>query len=246
MPRRLYYTCGYWFSLLVFGAVSLGLNAACAFLLLMPGRSRRGPAVREAIRRLFARWTRWLNSTNLVTVNWHGLGDGPLPRSTVYIANHPSLIDATLILDRLPDAVCIFKPELGRNPFLAAAAVMAEYGSGGAGIDLVRDLAAKVASGCSALIFPEGTRTGEPARFHPLKPGFAAIAKRAKAPVQVLILKVDRELLPSRSRSWWRTPKLPVHFDIHVDRRIPYDPDTTVDHLVAEVEGIFAERLGAP
>jgi 1-acyl-sn-glycerol-3-phosphate acyltransferase len=246
MPRRLYYTCGYWFSLSVFGAVSLGLNAACAFLLLFPGRARRGPAVREAIRRLFARWTRWLNSANLVTVTWHGLEAGPLPRSMVYVANHPSLVDATLILDRLPDAVCIFKPALSRNPFLAAAAVMAEYGSGSAGIDLIRDLAAKVASGCTALIFPEGTRTSEPPRFHPLKPGFAAIAKRAKAPVQVLILKVDRELLRSRHRPWWRAPHLPAHFDIHVDRRIPYDPGTTVEQLVAEVEGIFADRLGNP
>jgi len=51
----------------------------------------------------------------------------------VYVANHPGLLDATFILARLPDTICIFKPALIRNPAMGPAAIMAEYASGESG-----------------------------------------------------------------------------------------------------------------
>ncbi len=242
--RRPYYICSYWMSWLVFGTVSLILNAGCALLMLLPDRKRRAPAIREIIRRLFASWTGWLHANRLVTVAWHGLEAAPLPRPAVYIANHPSLLDATVLLARLPNAVCVFKPALSRNPFLAPAAVMAGYASGTAGVHWVRELADEVAAGCSLLIFPEGTRTTRPEGFNPLKPGFAAIARRAGVPVQVLIIRTDRELLARGRGPWWRVPQLPVHVDVHVDRVLAPDPDVSCRRRVAEVEEIFAARLG--
>lgn len=243
MFKRSYFVCVYFLSWVIFGMVGLGLNAFCALLLLLPGRERRAPAVREIIRRLFASWVSWLHATRILNVTWHGPDRAALPRPAVYVANHPGLLDATVLLARLPDAVCIFKPAVQRNPFLAPAAIMAGYASGGNGIDLIHEMAEKVAAGRTLLIFPEGTRTGASRRFNPLKPGFALIARRADVPVQVLTIQGSRDLLP-RGRPWWRVPALPARMEIHFDRLLPVDPDRSSREVMAEVEQIFAERLG--
>jgi 1-acyl-sn-glycerol-3-phosphate acyltransferase len=244
MLKRFYFICVYFFSWLVFGAVCLALNFFCALLMLMPGRERRQPAVREIIRRLFASWAGWLHAARIVTITWHGPDATELPRPAVCIANHPSLIDATILLARLPDAVCIFKPALRRNPLLAPAAIMAGYVSGDTGVDLIREVAGKVAAGRTLLIFPEGTRTDAGSPLNPLKPGFALIAQRAGAPIQLFILKVSRDLAP-RGRPWWHVPQLPAKMDIHIDRTLDADPMRSANDIVAEVQQRFFEQLGS-
>ena len=109
---RIYYVVMYFLFLLIFGAVGLGLNAVCAVLLLLPRRQSRAAAVRETIRRFFGRWAAWMDAAGLVHVTWHGAEPAAWPKPAVFVANHPSLIDATLLLARLPDAICIFKPAL--------------------------------------------------------------------------------------------------------------------------------------
>ncbi len=242
MVARVYYYCAYWASWTLFGAACLALAAVCALLLLLPGRERRAPWVREAIRRLFATWVAWLGAAQLVKVTWSGPGEKILPRQTLYVANHPGLIDATLLLARIPDAICIFKPSLIRNPFLAPAAIMAGYAPGNSGVDLVRSLAKKAAAGCSVLIFPEGTRTNPGAVLNALKPGFAIIARRAAFPIQLLVLRSDRELLP-RGRSWWTVPRFPVRVDIRVEQALPAAVNLPVDDTVQTVERAFVGLL---
>lgn len=211
--RRLYYFLAGHFSWLVFGSVSLVLNFACAILLVLPGHERRGSATRATIRRLFGAWCAWLHATRLVYVTWNGFTAERLAGPAVYIANHPGLLDATFILARLPDTICIFKPSVINNPALGPAAIMAGYASGDAGVDLIRDVAARVADGRSLLIFPEGTRTLAGVALNPLKPGFALIAARAQVPVRLLLVRAPRDLLP-KGWSWWRIPVLPARVEI--------------------------------
>ena len=242
---RIYYVVMYFVSLSLFGAFGLALNAVCAVLVLLPRRPARSAAVREAIRRLFEKWAAWMHAAGLVHVTWHGPEPAAWPKPAVFVANHPSLIDATLLLARLPDAICIFKPALRRNPCLAPAAIMAGYVSGDAGIDLIHLAASQLSAGHNLLIFPEGTRTSTGLAFNPLKPGFAVIARHARVPVQVLVVRVDKEVLP-RGQPWWRAPRLPAQFDIHVDRVIPTQGDQSATEIAAEVGVRFAARLGRP
>ena len=59
------------------------------------------------------------------------------------------------------------------------------------------------ATGNSLLVFPEGTRTVPGRKLNPLKPGFALIASRARAPVRVIIVRSPPDLVP-KGWSWWR------------------------------------------
>jgi 1-acyl-sn-glycerol-3-phosphate acyltransferase len=226
----------YYVSWIVFGAVGILLNMVCAVLLALPGRESFGRPTRLVIRRLFQSWLAWLHATRVVAVNWLGF-DGPALRpGTVYIANHPSIADATFILARLPDAVCIFKPALMRNPAIGPAAVMAGYVRGDSGLDLIKAAAARVASGQSLLVFPEGTRTPEGTLVGKMKPGFALIADRARAPVQLMIITASPGI-GAKGRPWWPAPEaLPASFAITLDRLWDYEPGRSAAELTREVE----------
>ena len=233
--KRIYYVTIYYVSWFFFGLVGLGLNIACIFLLPLPGRKARSAGVRMAIRVLFDFWLKWLHASRVVRVRWHGFNE-PLKTGKVYVANHPMLIDAPLLLARLPNAVCIFKPSLMRNPVLGPAAIMAGYVSGDAGVDVIRDAAAKVAAGCSILIFPEGTRTAQGAAPGPFKPGFALIAAQAKAPVQLIVLRSTPELT-ARGRPWWKVPSImPARVEIALDRQWDYAEGRHASALTTEIE----------
>ncbi len=236
---------GFYGSWALFAGVGLVLNLACAPLLLLRRREAWGPAVRSVIRRLFDLWVRWFRVCPCVAVSWRGF-EAPLTRGTVYIANHPTVVDATFLLARLPDAICIFKPALRRNPATGPAAIMAGYVGGETGIDLIRNAAERVAAGCSLLIFPEGTRTAPGTILGVLKPGFALIAGRARAPVQLIVIRAPPDLA-RRGRPWWRLPAvLPARVEITLDRRWEHDPARPTAVLTAEVGRRLIEVLAAP
>ena len=233
--KRAWYVACYYLSWGWFAAVALALNAACVPLLLLPGRSGAGIRVRKAIRFLFQLWRSWFHACGVLRVTWEGF-DRRLPSGTIYIANHPTLLDATLILSKLPDAICVMKPSLMRNFAIAPAAIMAGYVVSGKPIDTVREAAARVAAGSSLLIFPEGTRTPLGAILGPVKPGFFLGAQRARAPIQLIVIRASPGLVP-KGRSWWRPPRaLPAWITFTLDRRWEWHAQRSSDQVIAELE----------
>ena len=244
MMRRVIAVGAYWFAWAVFCVGGLVLNGGCLPLLLAPRAATGGARMRRVLRWLFARWLRLMDVTGVVRVQWRGF-DKPLVPGAVFIANHPTLIDAFLLLALLPDAICIFKPALLRNPGIGPAAVLAGYVGGVPGVDLVREVAAKIAAGQSLLVFPEGTRTEPGCALNPLRPGFALIAARAKAPVQLLRIVAPPGLVPKGRPSWRLPPVLPALVEITLDRCWDYDPARSPAELTAEVERHLLASLPA-
>lgn len=245
MIQHAYYVVTYYTSWAIFGLGGMLLNLLCLPFLLVPRRARSGALARGSIRRLFGGWLRWLQITGVVRVSWHGF-DRPLQSGMVFIANHPTLVDATFLLARLPDAICIFKPALIRNPSIGPAAVLAGYVSGTPGVDLVREVATQIAAGRSLLVFPEGTRTEIGRPLNPLRPGFALIAARARTSVQLLRIHSSPGLVP-RGQAWWKPPAvLPARVEIHLDRRWDHDPVRTPMQLTQEVQRHLEAQLAVP
>ncbi|HEY1793647.1 MAG TPA: 1-acyl-sn-glycerol-3-phosphate acyltransferase [Opitutaceae bacterium] len=244
--RRVRWVFLYYLSWVVFFSVGLLLNLGCAVLLLLPGRARFEGRIRGSIRSLFGTWLAWLHATGIVVIEWRGSEEAPLAAGTVYIANHPSLIDATVILARLPDAVCIFKPALMRNPAIGPAAIMAGYVRGDTGLDLIKAAAGKVASGQSLLVFPEGTRTDEDKIIGKMKPGFALIADRARAPVRLIIVEASASFCRKGQPLWPAPAILPGRFRFTLDRAWPYEPGRSAAELTQAVEARICEVLGRP
>ena len=198
--------------------------------------------VRETIRWLFGRWIAWLHATGLIIVTWEGADLATAARPMICVANHPSLLDATFLLARLPEAVCILKPAILRNPFLGPAAIMAGYVSVEIWIDLIRNLTTGGRPARTLLIFPEGTRTDTGRALNPLKPGSALIARRAQAPVQIVSIHPDHALLP---RGWptWRAPRFPCHVVIRTGPRVTADPSRSPGEIIADIQQKMADQL---
>ncbi|MET0263832.1 MAG: lysophospholipid acyltransferase family protein, partial [Rariglobus sp.] len=210
-----YYLCWVWF-----GLGGLFLNIACVPLLLLPNPERYGPQARRTTRWMFNFWVRWLHFSDIVPAKWLGF-DRPLGTGTIYVANHPCLLDAPILLGRLPDTVCIIKPALLRNPCTGPTARMCGFVSAGEnGVDLIRNSADRIIAGQSLLIFPEGTRTEPGVKLNPLKPGFAMIARRAGCPVQLIRIRSGPKLA-RKGNPWWRVPPLPCWIELTLDELIP-------------------------
>ena len=242
---RTWYGFLYYVSWAFFGLLGLLLNVVCAPCLLLPRSRRRARWTRRAIRGLFSFWLRWLHACGVVRVRWRNFPPGPLPGGRVYVANHPTLVDATVLLACLPDAVCVFKPALLRNPVLGPAARIAGYIVGDHGVETVRAAAAALAGGCSLLVFPEGTRTEPGHVLSPLKPGFALIARRAEAPIQVVLLRASQNLVP-RGRPWWQLPPLPGWIEATLDEEIAVHEGDATQAIVEQVERRLRRARGHP
>ncbi|HET7537168.1 MAG TPA: lysophospholipid acyltransferase family protein [Candidatus Didemnitutus sp.] len=234
---------GYYFTLLLFAAGGLGLNL---FGLIAAPFCRAGRAERffqRIIHRLFRFFVWWMGFIRLCFVRYHGLERLPRDRAFLLAANHPGLMDITYLLARIPEAICVFKPAIRRNPVLGAGARRAGYLVGAGGHDLVRQAAEKLAAGNVLVIFPEGTRTLPGTALQPLRPGFVLMARRGGVPVQLVRITWDSNVLV-KGRAWWKVPRLPAHVDVTVGPLIPVPPDADTEAVAAGIADWF--RSPAP
>lgn len=234
---RLWYALRYYAGWSVFGALAVLVSGLCTPLCWWPRRERWAPFARGLIRWAFRTWLGWLRLTRIVEVRWRGFDAASPPGVALYVANHPSLIDAPVILAHLPAAVCIFKPRLLRNPLVGPPALLAGYIASNRA-DAVRTAADRLRSGQALLVFPEGTRTDDGAHLNALKPGFAVIARTAHVPLHVLRVRNSPALL-SRGRAWWRLPPAPLWIEITREATLLPQDLPVPRQLVAQV----AQRL---
>ncbi len=166
------------------------------------------------------------------------LREGP---PVILAPNHPSLIDALLILTRHPNIACVMKAELLNNVFLGAGSRFARYIPSDHPRRMIKDAVAAVREGGVLLLFPEGTRTTrEP--LNPLHASVGVIAKHAGVPVQVAIIETDS---PYLGKGWplFRRPNLPITCRVRLGRR--FDPPTDVNSFMLALEREYTQQLSS-
>ena len=80
-------------------------------------------------------------------------------RGLVIVANHPSLLDALMLVAQLPRSACVMKASLMRNPLLGAGARLARYIRNDSPRQMVHLAVDDLRAGGQLVMFPEGTRT---------------------------------------------------------------------------------------
>jgi 1-acyl-sn-glycerol-3-phosphate acyltransferase len=122
----------------------------------------------------------------------------------VIVANHPTLLDVTVLLAHIEQASCVVKLGLKRNPFLSLAIRAADYVPNKDPEQLLRDSAAALKRGEPLIVFPEATRSvpGEPLR---LQRGAATIALHSDATIEVVHFRCEPVLL-AKADPWYRIP----------------------------------------
>lgn len=134
------------------------------------------------------------------------------------IANHPSLIDVVFLLAFVPNAGCVVKAGLWRNPLTRGAVTLAEFIRNDSTADMIGSAAGALHAGQPLIFFPEGTRTRprEPLVFH--RSG-ANIALRAAARVTPVYIRVAPTTL-TKAEPWYRIPPRRPHFALVVGEDI--------------------------
>lgn len=157
----------------------------------------------------------------------------------IIVANHPTMLDALLLVAHLPRSACIMKASLMKNIFLGAGARLARYIRNDSAHAMVKQAVADLRQGGQLVIFPEATRTTQPP-VNTFTPGVTLIAKLARAPIQTVIIETDS---PYLSKGWplWRVPPLPVVFTLRLGERFEPQPDSHA--MTAALEDYFRQQL---
>lgn len=153
--------------------------------------------------------------------------------------NHPSLLDALVILSGVPDATCIMKADIVNSVLFGAAARLAGYVRNTPLRKMIQSSVEGLHQGSHVLLFPEGTRTTRfpVGRFQGTT---GLIAKNAGVPVQTVFIETDSGFLGKGWSLLW-TPRMPITCRVRLGRR--FDPPVHTARFVAELEHYFESEL---
>jgi len=160
-------------------------------------------------------------------------GEGAL----ILAPNHPCLLDAVMVVSRLPRAVCIMKAALMNNLFLGAGARLAGYIRNHSMRLMAHAAIAALNADRQLLMFPEGTRTTHDP-VNAFMGGVGLIACHAGVPVQTLFIETDSGFL-GKGWSLFKRPPMPVCYSIRLGRRFP--PGDNAKALMSELEAYFRD-----
>ena len=222
------------------GAMSLGWNLIAPLLSLVLPKSTSGRLGRSAVSFIYRCCWTTAQRFGLMRIDageLDALRDEP--GGLIVAANHPTMLDALVVVARLPRGVCVMKAKLLRNAFLGAGARLAQYIRNDVGRGMVRDAVATLQEGNQLVLFPEGTRTVG-ATVNAFRPGIALIAQLAKAPIQTVLIESDS---PYLAKGWplLRVPPVPVRIRLRLGRR--FEPEADHRAQLRRIEIYFAEEL---
>jgi 1-acyl-sn-glycerol-3-phosphate acyltransferase len=225
--------------LLLLGSISLAWNLVAMLLYpVLPARVGRSLGRRVIA---FAYRSFWATASvfGMMRIDASCLDALRDERGVIFVANHPTMLDALLLVARLPRSACIMKADLMRNIFLGAGARLARYIRNDSARTMVRLAVEDLKNGGQLVIFPEGTRTVMPP-LNAFRPGVTLIAKLAQAPIQTVFIETDS---PYLGKGWplWRVPPLPIVFRLRLGQR--FAPQHDSDALLHEIEQYFRHPL---
>ncbi|MEO8153411.1 MAG: lysophospholipid acyltransferase family protein [Rhizobacter sp.] len=229
----------FYLALLHLGAMSLTWNLVCYVLYPFLPRAQGVVIGRAAISSVYRGFWQCLVWTGVMKLDYGTLDVLNNDAGLIIAANHPSALDALLVIAKVPRGVCIMRASLMRNPFLGAGARLARYIRNDPPWGMVRSAVRNLQNGGQLVMFPEGTRTITPP-INQFLPGMTLIAYMAKVPIQTVIIETES---PYLSKGWpiWKPPPFPMVFRVRLGQR--FAPEADHKGLLLRIENYFANEL---
>lgn len=130
-------------------------------------------------------------------------------RSSIIVANHPSLIDVVILTAIIPKCMLIVKPALLRWPFLRPILRRLCIVNDGNSINMLEQSQEALKNGFNIIIFPEGTRTS-PGKKSKLHRGAFHLAIRSGSPLVPIRIETSEPFLTKESPWWYVGKHCPV------------------------------------
>ncbi len=150
-------------------------------------------------------------------------------RSSIIVANHPSLIDVVILTAIIPKCMLIVKPALLRWPFLRPILRRLCIVNDGNSSAMLEQAENAIKQGFNVIIFPEGTRT-TPGKKNKLHRGAFHLAIRSGAPLVPIRIDTSQPFLTKEAPWWYVGQKCPVftltmHAPLFAAQGVPHHPE---------------------
>lgn len=227
--------------LLSFFAIGLFVSPLCALLVTLSGDSLPGAFGQALIRHLFRFWTICSIRLGVFDISFPEADELSQVRGVILAANHPTVMDAVILLATVPRSVCIMRASLINNPCLGGAARLARFVANDRGPTLIRQGMEKIHNRENLLIFPEGTRTVSEA-VNPFKQGFALVATKSGAPIHTIFIERDGRYL-GKGISFFAASPLPIRYRLHLGKVFHPQLEESAQELTSRMEEYFHDHL---
>jgi 1-acyl-sn-glycerol-3-phosphate acyltransferase len=208
-------------SFAVFGVAGLlvGLLIFPVMFIFVRDRRARQRAARKLIGSGFGAFISMLKVFGVLSYEIEGANHIDSGQNQLIVANHPTLIDVVILVSLFPQADCVIKEAVTRNPFMRSTVAAANYISNGEPDELLRSCVESLDAGGSLLLFPEGTRTAR-GEAPDLKLGAATVAARAGVDILPIAIACSPVFL-TKNLPWHHVPAEKPHFKIRVLAPVP-------------------------
>lgn len=203
------------------GGLLLSLFVFPLLRLLVRDRARCRRLSRRLVQLSFRFHVELMRVLGVLTYELQGVERLRKPGQLV-LANHPTLIDVVFLVSLMPNADCIVRSGLARNPFTRGPILACGYICNDDGGALVDDCIAALREGSTLLIFPEGTRSRRDAPMR-LQRGAAHIAVRGRVGVTPVRLRCA-PLTLGKGDKWYRVPPQRFHYSVEVGENLDVMP----------------------
>lgn len=228
----------------MFAVVGILVSLIC----LIPAGLFRGVKARffgqEIIHTLFRFFMGYLRRFGLVELDTTGMSAFHESNGLIFVANHPCLLDAVMLVAQLPRGVCLMKGSLARNLIFSGTARLAGYIHNKSSLGLVKKCEERLKEGTNLLVFPEGTRTVG-GKLLPFKMGFALVAVSTGVPVQTVIITANSNCL-GKGEPLFKQPAFPLRYSLRPGVCFVPQPGENAKLFGGRVENYFRERLMQP
>jgi len=238
-PHLFYEYLVFYSLLVIFGISSLLWSFPAALLYYFVPRRLGEPLGKFMIMAGFRYFVKVMTISGIIRCDLKDLDMLRRNSSLIIAPNHPTLLDAVLIISRLRDVTCIMKPAILNNPLLGGGARLAGYIRNDSPAKLIKRSSDKLRAGHGLLIFPEGTRAVG-GRLNRFKGGFALIAKKAGVPIQTVFIETNSPFL---CKGWplFRKPTFPLFYRVRLGKRFEANDD--LESFVNQLEGYYQQEL---
>ena len=165
------------------------------------------------------------------------------------LSNHPSLIDAVILIAIIDNPNGIIKSSLFNNPSMYGLAKIAGLMRNIEGPELIRKSIESISTGENLIIFPEGTRTKVLGQVT-FKQGAAYIAIKGGVNINPILIVTSEPVL-RKDHSWYKVPtKKPVFTvsvldEVNVANKVNIHGDLLIEaaELTEYLEEYFTHEL---
>ena len=237
------------FCFLAFGLGALVLSAIVFPVLHIFSGAKKSTRARWVVYKVFGIFLWLMRITGVLRLNVIGAEKLRHCNNVMVLANHPTLIDVVALISLMPNASCVVKQALWKNPFMWGVVRAANYISNTDPESLVEDCATDIKTGQPLLIFPEGTRT-VPGRKLKFRRGAAYIALNSHVPILPVLIRCDPPTL-AKGEKWYKIPDKQVNLSLEVKDSISVKqlievgdpPAIAARKMTLALENYFSQEL---